>query len=418
MMNEKLSILYLDNTFTFGGAINSLAVLVKNLDRSRFTPIVVSGQPQETMRDKFPDCIHYTVPLKLPWIDNRIYRRIRGFMPENGGPMVKLLNFTRFAYWVQCVTLPESFRYARIGKRHGVDLIHLNNILGSQLAGILAAKWLRVPCVAHLRDFEEIHPVTRAYAQMIDHHVAISASIRTNLCDLGIPERKISLIYDGIDPPNNFQEEIASDDEALLFRPGRRRIGLFGRIVEWKGIRDFILAMKKIVDQDRESLGVIVGDASDGDQAYYDEMVQLAGSLQLSEHIVFTGFRRDVPRLIEAMDVVVHASQRPEPFGRVLLEAMAMGKPLVATRGGGPLEIVQEGVTGFLVELANPDEMSRAILTLLTDRELAGEFGKRGKERVDRMFSGAGTTRQVEELYAGLTGGAGAEKHPESPAPA
>jgi glycosyltransferase involved in cell wall biosynthesis/protein-tyrosine-phosphatase len=405
MASDRKTILYLDNSNTFGGAINSLEVLVQNLDRSRFIPIIVSGQAEGVLREKFPGCIHYTVPLKLKWIDNQWYRRLRRLLPERDTVASKLLNLGRSAYWILFVSLPESFRYARIGKRHRVDLIHLNNILGSQLAGILAAKWLRVPCVAHLRDFEEIDPVTRAYARMVDHHVAISEPIRKNLLDLGIPEGKISLIYDGIDLedlPSISGHETKSDD--LLFGSGRRRVGLVGRIVEWKGIREFILALQMVVEKDPVTLGVIIGDASDGDQTYFDAMVDLAGDLDLRENIVFTGFRQDIPRLMAAMDVIVHASTRPEPFGRVLIEAMAMEKPVVATRGGGPLEIVREGKTGILVEPGDAEEMGQAVLTLLSDPELCRAYGLAGKERAERFFSGFATTRQVEVLYDSLIG--------------
>jgi glycosyltransferase involved in cell wall biosynthesis len=399
MAKEPMTILYLDNSLTFGGAINSLSILVRNLDRALYLPVIVSGQQEDTLREKFPGCVWYALTLKLPWVNNRLYRSVRRRL--SGGPLLKVVNLMRFTYLVLFVSLPESLYFARIGRRHQARLVHLNNIFGSQLSGILAARWLRVPCVAHLRDFEEVHPITRLYARLIDHHIAISAAVRDNLLDLGVPEQRISVIYNALEEPNLYGP--AGGEGPLvdeLLRPGRLRIGLFGRIVPWKGTREFIIAMRQVADSLPEACGVIVGDVSNGDHGFLDEMTGLVGTLDLAENILFTGFRRDVSRVMTAMDVIVHASTRPEPFGRVLIEAMAMGKPVVATRGGGPLEIVQEGVTGFLVDMENPEEMSRAILTLLSDTELARKFGRAGKERAERMFSATAMTHQVEALYA------------------
>jgi glycosyltransferase involved in cell wall biosynthesis len=94
----------------------------------------------------------------------------------------------------------------------------------------------------------------------------------------------------------------------------------------------------------------------------------------LERNIVLTGYRRDVSALMQLMDVVVHASITPEPFGMVLIEAMAMNKPIVATKMGGPLDIVEDGQSGILVLPGDAGEMAGAIITLLTDKELAEKW--------------------------------------------
>ncbi len=97
------------------------------------------------------------------------------------------------------ITLPEALLYWWIGRKHKVRLVHLNNIMGSQLAGILAAKMLNVPCIGHLRDFEEVDRVTKVYARLIDYHIAISGAIKDNLINLDVPREKIAVVYDAID---------------------------------------------------------------------------------------------------------------------------------------------------------------------------------------------------------------------------
>lgn len=402
MAADKCPILYLDNTYTFGGAINSLACLLRALDRDRIAPVLVTGQPRDFLARHFPATICHSVPLRLPWVHNRIHRRLAGWPIFRPRPLRRLLNGGRFVGWQLFVTAPEAWRYYRLGRRHGVRLVHLNNILGSQLAGILAAKLLRVPCVAHLRDFEEVDGMTRFYARLIDHHVAISSAIRQNLLDLGVPPEKISTVHDAIDagsaPPGDgtdFQREFALPPATPVF-------GIFGRIVPWKGIAEFVQAAKKVCDAVPEATAFVVGHISDGDHNYLQEVKEQVKDLGLEKRIVFTGYRQDVTQLMNRMDVVVHASIRPEPFGMVLIEGMLMGKAVVATKAGGPLDIVIDGETGFLVAPADVQAMAEKIILLLTRPELRESMGAQGRARVVEHFSSERHAAKISAIYGRL----------------
>ncbi|WP_136514437.1 glycosyltransferase family 4 protein [Geomonas edaphica] len=393
-MKEKMRILTLDNSFTFGGAINSLAHMVKALDRETVEVILVTGQPRPFVEEAFPGttCYHYRP--KLSWVDNGWYRRMTGFPPFGMRPLRRALNALRFLYWCLFVYLPEGVRYYRIGKRHGVHLVHLNNIFGSQIAGIVAAKLLGVPCVAHLRDFEEVDRVTRFLARLVDHHVAISGAIEANLLELGVKRSRISVVHDAIDleafvgaPP------IDSLCAEFGIAPIAPRYGIFGRVIDWKGIKEFILAARKVKDAVPDAVAFIVGGASDGTAAFYQEMQDLVRRLGLEKDVVFTGYRQDIPALMGFMDVVVHASNRPEPFGMVLIEAMAMSRPVVATRAGGPLDIVEEGTTGKLVDMGDVAGLADAVIVLLRNRPLMEAMGKAARRRVEKHFHNG--------LYAG-----------------
>lgn len=401
-MNKPVSILILDNTFTFGGAINSLCHLLRAMDRERFAPVLVSGQPKKYLAENF-DCLWYHSVPKLPWVNNRVYVRISAIWVFHFIPLLKILNLLRFLYWIAFVTVPEALRYYRLGRKHGVALVHLNNILGSQLAGIIAAKILRVPCIAHLRDFEEVHPVTRFYARLIDHHIAISRAIQDNLRQLGVPDDRISLVHDAIDL-DEFSHSVESNSLLSEFDllPAQPRFGIFGRVVDWKGVREFILAVRQVINDVPEARAFVVGGCSDGDEAYSQAMQQFAMDLGLKDKLVFTGYRRDVPAMMGLMDVVVHASTRPEPFGMVLIEGMAMKKPVVATRGGGPLDIVQHGVTGFLVEMGDSKALGTAVAALLENPGLREKMGLAGRARVEHCFSHRQSADQMEKIFQQL----------------
>ncbi len=401
----RTPVLYLDNTFTFGGAINSLLYLLRALVKSNFRPILVTAQPKAFLQDKFNFIEWYHIPLRLPWIHNQIYKKIVHFKPFRSGPPHVFISRIRFLYWAIFITLPEAFRYYIIGKKHKVRIVHLNNILGSQLAGILAAKFLGVPCVAHLRAFEEVSRATKYHAKLIDHHIAISEAIRQNILELDVPEAKITTIFDAIDLVD-FNIAISCDYLKAEFNLTKTKstFGIFGRIIDWKGIKEFVHAAALVIQSLPNNKALIVGDCSDGDNNYLTEVKELISQYGLEQDIILTGYRKDVPAIMGLMDVVVHASITPEPFGMVLIEGMAMGKPVVATKIGGPLDIVIDGQTGFLVKPSDVNEMAEAIHRLLCDKNLATVMGKNGKDRVATLFTKERYAIQVEEVYTNVLG--------------
>jgi len=115
---------------------------------------------------------------------------------------------------------------------------------------------------------------------------------------------------------------------------------------------------------------------------YFEELKRNAISLGLADRVRFTGFRTDVPRLMAACDVVCHTSRVPEPFGLVVLEAMVLGRPVVATEGGGPSEIIASDADGILVPPEDPGALARAMIALIDDPERRRTLGARGRELV------------------------------------
>ncbi|HFD32713.1 MAG TPA: glycosyltransferase family 1 protein [Gammaproteobacteria bacterium] len=402
-MKEKIPILYLDNSFTFGGAINSLLYLLRALDKSHFTPILVTAQPEAFLHQNFDFIEWKHINIKLPWVHNQLYKKITGYKFFSSGFGLRYVRRIRFLYWLLFVTLPEAARYYRIGRKHKVRLVHLNNMLGGQLAGIIAAKFLSVPCVAHARDFEEKGYLAKSYAKLIDLHIAISGDIKKNLLSLSIPEEKISLIYDAIDL-DDFNSTQSGEYLRQEFSLNKKKkiFGIFGRIIDWKGIKEFIHAAAIVIQSVANTSAFIIGDCSDGDNKYFTEVKDLISYYGLEQNIILTGYRRDIPAFMELMDIVVHASIRPEPFGMVLIEAMAMGKPVVATKMGGPLDIVVDSETGFLVDGGNTEQMAELIIQLLTNKSLAESMGKKGKQRINQNFSKERYAQQIEHAYTTL----------------
>jgi glycosyltransferase involved in cell wall biosynthesis len=139
-------------------------------------------------------------------------------------------------------------------------------------------------------------------------------------------------------------------------------------------------------------------------QQYYRRLQALTESLDLASTVVFTGFRSDIVRLMSAMDVVVLSSSTPEPFGRVVIEGMAAGRPVVATAAGGVLDIIQDGIDGRLVPIGDADAMSQAIVDLFLEPDKAEQIGQAARRRIEACFALPQQVATIEKVYDTILG--------------
>jgi glycosyltransferase involved in cell wall biosynthesis len=174
-------------------------------------------------------------------------------------------------------------------------------------------------------------------------------------------------------------------------------VGIVGRLEPWKGQEVFLRAAACLAEAHPQARFAVVGGAILGSEGSYpDDLRRLAVSLGLSDRVHFTGHQADVYPWYDALDVVVHASF-DEPFGLVLVEAMALGKPLVATAAGGPLEIVEDGVSGLLIPPGDPERLAQAVDPVLRDSALASYLSQGAAERAKQF-----TEEQMAERFAYL----------------
>ena len=153
-----------------------------------------------------------------------------------------------------------------------------------------------------------------------------------------------------------------------------------------------------------DAYAFVVGGVPAGDHDYETALHSLAADLGIADRLVFTGYRADLPDILKVLDVVVHASVQPEPFGRVIVEAMAMGRPVVASNAGGPTEIIDDGQTGFLVPPNDDEALATRIVELLQDPTMAERIGEAGRRAAVEKFSAESHVRLVKEVYAKVLG--------------
>ncbi|MCB0344470.1 MAG: glycosyltransferase family 4 protein [Bdellovibrionales bacterium] len=392
MSQDAIRSLIVDFTSTFGGAFEHALSLASELNEvDGVSAGLVSAQQDKSTLTR--------VPKSVPFFRFPPYRR---YGSESGLRAGWRKYFDMFLD-VAAGEVPRALRLARIGQKPHADVIHLNNLINIQQSCVLAAKLLGAKSISCHQDFEYHSRLAKKVAQYVDHHVAISQAIKDDLLAFGIDESRITIIHNGIDT-NRFSPTAQGVDLSSEFNVPENAItiAIFGRLVPWKGHTDYLKAFAQVARANELAHGLIVGDVSDGEMLYEEELKQLANELGIYDRVTFTGYRADVPEILNSVDIAVHMSNRPEPFGLVVSEAMACGRPIVAMAEGGPLEIVVDGETGFLVPPRNPEAAAEKINLLAADAELRRRFGDAGRERANVEFSAHACAQKYLALYRKL----------------
>jgi glycosyltransferase involved in cell wall biosynthesis len=279
-------------------------------------------------------------------------------------------------------------------------LIHAN---GSRcmLYGGLAGRRAGVPVLWHVRIDSKDPWLDPLLERLADRIVANSAATAARFG--GRAAGRVTVVPNGVDlaafRPGLGGARVRGE---LGIPPEARLVGTVGRLHPVKGHDLFLRAAAEVATAFPTAHFLLVG----GGEAE-GELKALAAQLGLDPRVHFAGHREDIPEILPALDCFVLAS-REEPFGRVLVEAMAAGLPVVAARVGGVPEIVLEGTTGLLVPPGDPAPLAAAIRQILADPARARAMGLAGRTRAEREYDAALHARRVEALYADLVGSGGA----------
>ena len=299
---------------------------------------------------------------------------------------------------VFAVNIPYALRLRRWIKDRNIALIHHNN--GFDVGALFLSYMLRVPLIAYQRGDEWNSPLVRWLAPLVSQYIANSEGTKRNLVSIGVLARHIRVIYPPLDLSIFDLARPATLTRAAFGVPESSPcFGIVGLLVEWKGQDVFLRAAKRVLEQVPNAYAFVIGGAPRGGRDYEEMLRALAAELGIADRVIFTGFRSDVPHVLRLLDVVAHASVRTEPFGRVIIEAMAMGRPVVAARAGGPTEIIDDGRTGFLVPTRDDEVLAKRIVALLQDSSLAMRVGQAARQDVVEKYSAADHVRLVTEVY-------------------
>lgn len=405
MSPVKKNILYVENGIGYGGAIICLRHLVRNIDRSRYTSLVVTGRTSADYQDiakesqwqHIPDRQFDNVGLrarleKVAWLNNfAVLRFISGQLLARADDVFNFLPFFLRLLWT--------------AKRFRADLIHANNDPLCNRAALLVGKVLGIPCVCHIRGGDhQGSGLMRWTYTLPDHFISVSQWVAKSMQDkLDIPAEKISVVYDGIAlekldihaDGKAFRGAYAIPDDAFT-------VGLVGLLIPWKGQGLFLDAAKLLGEKIPQLKLVIIGGTPDDCMSYEAMLRQRVSAEQLTERVVFTGHLSSMEAVYNGLDVVLSASISPEPLGTVVIEAMAMGRPLIGPNHGGAAEMMQHEQTGLLFTPSDAQSLADTIEKFYFSQALCDTLGENARLAALKAFAVETHVERVQAIYQQL----------------
>lgn len=278
-------------------------------------------------------------------------------------------------------------------------------VLAAPFASLLSG----VPLVMHAHEVlvrpafvrRTLHKLFSSCSKRV---LCVSEAVRENILrDVHNPEAKLEVVYNGLTIKRDSNAS-CNGLEQLGICMDLPVVGMVGRVSHWKGQEVFLRAAALVRDSGAQCQFICIGGVFDGATEPLDSLLALRSRLGMEREFIVEGFRRDAPELVGSFDALVVPSTLPEPFGMVILEAMAAGVPVVASAHGGPLEILEHGKSGWLVEPSNPQALAVAISTLLSDPEQRFRLGQAGKRRFEALFTVEKQVAHVESVLQQTAG--------------
>lgn len=298
---------------------------------------------------------------------------------------------------------PYIYRLSRRFRELDPDIVHTNS-LKSALYGAAAARLARVPAVWHMRDriADDYLPrsavsLVRMASRILPTAVVANSQVTLETLPASLRSRVLYnpvVVPDSVEQPPERQARVGDDTV----------VGVIGRLAPWKG-QDVFLAGFAEAFRGTSVRGRIIGSAMFGEDSYERSLEQQVERLGISSQIEFRGFRDDIWAELGELDILVHSSVSPEPFGQVVLEGMAAGVPVIATAAGGPAELITSGVNGILTMPGDASELAMALRKLHDHPDFASKLARAGKVR-SREFTPERAAQQLLTVYREIVGGA------------
>jgi len=397
-----------------GGVPVVVDQIVRGLNRERYEPFVFfETDVQSDIRKQMHESDVLTIDLKK-CSENRndtfaVVRKnydISGKLEKGFGNNASKFYISIKHFQKMLVNqLPRVKKFVKAFKKYKADLIHTHSNLYTGKPEIIAAWMLGIPCVSHNHGYSNITYFDKLFSHFIASFIYISKDVE-KYCNPN-KKRKMNgkIIHNGIDV-NDFIKayDIREIREEFSITSEQTLVGIVGRLDWWKGHEYFLKAFAKANQSISNLKGLIIGDlekkvAVSKNKLYYRKLKLLIKKYNLDDKIIFTGYRSDVPRLMSALDVVVHASSIPEPFGIVIIEGMAAGKPVIATAAGGVLEIIEHGKNGLLVPCKDSTAMAKSIVNVISNPDKAKRLGINARRCVLNKFSIQSQIISIQQLY-------------------
>ena len=360
MTTRPRNIAFCENGAGYGGAIMSLEALLEKLP-SQFRPFLYTGLGIEP----YPKLARFGTWRCLPPISLLSQNWLRRKKIPLASSVDNLFNM-----------LPTALRYYVAFKRDRIDLVYLNNDASCNMPAALGAWMAGLPAILHARGFNTDTRGNRWVLGTLKHCMPVSSAVRQELLGLDFSLDKCTVVAEGLDL--DIFHPLAPDPAlraALALGANEPVITLVGGLVDWKGQDVLLDAAPRILAHYPQAHVLLVGAAYGRDPSFAEAIARRAADPALHGRVRLLGSRSDVAGILALSDIVLHTSTTPEPFGRTFLEGMALGKAVIASNEGGPLDVIAHGVDGLLIAPRDPQVLADAVLQLLDQPALRATLG-------------------------------------------
>ncbi len=399
-------ILYVEQTTWLGGSTVSLDGLLQGLDNRSYQPLILT-RPSNSFRQKweqFGEVIFDETPSSDQLVGKArdVAGALKRISPTTGALYLQIRDLLTFVSRDRVA----ARRLAPILVDRRIDLIHNNNGLPFDRVTVTAGWLAGIHQVCHFRAFTPLSPVDRWLARKAQSHICVSQAVKEFLVRQGIPDRNLHVVCNPID-----LEAFANPGDVARTR---KDLGLgssdlvltnVARLDWWKGQDYFVRAIGELKNRWSNLRALIVGDCGPTRRSVYycEQLRKTVARLGLQETVVFAGLRLDIPSVMAASDMLVHTATEPEPLGRVIMEGMAAGRPVIATAAGGVKEIIKDRETGILVPPASTDAIVDAVELLLREPILRARICQKAQAYARQHFSVQNHWDSVRSIYQLVT---------------
>lgn len=343
-------ILFIESGSGYGGSSQSLFLLIKYLRLSKVAPIILY---------------------------------------KNKGPNIQKISALNYDLKLEKLN-PFSLVKGLIKSK----VIYCNNELYSHFFNILLSKVFCRICICHMRGIRRFTKRELWISKFVNIYIAVSEACRINLIKQGISQKKILLIYNGIE----FDHRIIKEKKTSF------NIGVVSRIVPGKGLETFLEAAKSLSKKGTEIKFLIYGEDPQAGKNFQKKLEDQVSRLCLNQHIFFKGWRTDLFGIYSDLEIVICPSELEESFGRTLVEAMSFEKPVIASRVGAHLEIIQDKYNGLLFSAGDAQELCDKIQLLLNDKDLMKRLSINAAKTAKEKFDIQHNVAQIERVIYGVIG--------------
>lgn len=374
-----------------GGSDNSLYNHLINLDRSLFEPIVIFTQGSfhsEKLKNLGIQILIKSVPkVKKNKIKKKESANSDTFSNKDKIGFINYLKI-RFGREIKAIwkAIPEIIFVIKLIRQYKIDILHTNFNLSASRGAVIAGILSRIPIIVHNRGLSNLLKIDIFISRFVEKIICISDFVKREYTEKGIQEKKCIVISNGVDTDSFKPLKNKGNDKLLIVS--------IGRFEKWKGQEIFIKAAAVLLEKYGNLEFWLIGDGSER-----GNLESQIASFEISDEVKIIGPVSNTNEYLQKADIFVHTSIEPEPFGRVIIEAMACGLPVIATKIGGPLEIINDREDGVLIPPNDVVELIKVLEMLITQSTLRKKISLGARSKIKSKFSIKTTTTRIQEYY-------------------